>query len=389
LTGVPRTGATVAAAAAAVAVFFTAAALADTTPRWRPASEQVVLVLPDTMARLPADARVAPSPLRDAERAESLAALARQSQDARWFGRAEAVVEPWVARPDAPPRILVVAADLAQQRHDFTVARGFLDRALAVEADNPGARLQRANVELLLGDFAAARADCRAVFAAGDAFAGTVCLASATTGRGSVGRGRQLMAALDRQGEVPAALARWQLLTAADLAARDGDSKAALDYLSRAHALDPVQQETRARLAEALITRGESRAALDLAAGENVSAALLVARLRAASRIDAASALAARRELDTLLEVGRLRGTNSHRREAAELALYVDGDARRALALARENFAVQKDTPDLRLLVSAAMAAGDGATIRSLRDWLAETGFEDRVVAAQLAKAGP
>ena len=375
------------ASATAVATFITAWAHAETAPRWRPRDgSDLILVLP--VAPGPADAGAAADPLRVAAQADAFIALARRSRDARWFGRAEALVEPWVARPDAPARLLVAAADVAQQRHDFTAARGYLDRALAADPGNAGARLQRANVAQLLGDFIAARSDCRAVLVSGNAFAGTTCLAATATGPGSVARGRKLLTALDRQGEVPAAVARWQLLTAADLASRDGDADAELAFLARAHALDPAHEETRARLAALLVDRGDAKAALTLAAGENVSAALLVARLRAATGIDAGIALAARQELDALLEVGRLRGTRTHLREAGELALRADRDPRRALALARENFAIQKDTPDLRLFVDAAVAAQDHGTIRYLQDWMAATGFEDRVAASRLSKAG-
>ena len=389
MSSVSHRRATVAVSAAAVAAFIAASALAETAPRWRPQDGgDVVLVLPDSAARSSNDARTMPDPLLATEQAEAFAALARRSRDARWFGRAEALVEPWIARSEAPSRLLVAAADLAQQRHEFSVARGLLDRALAAGPDDAGAHLQRANVALLLGDFRAARADCRAVLATGDALAATICLASAATGPGSVARARRLLDAIDQRDDLPAPLARWQLLTAADLASRDGDPDAALAFLSRAHALDPAHEETRARLAALLIERGDPRAALRLAAGENVSAALLVARLRAAASIDPGVAFAARRELDALLEVGRLRGTNAHLREAGELALRADRDPRRALVLARENFAVQKDTPDLRLLVEAAIAAEDHATISYLRDWLAQTGFEDRIATDRLARTG-
>jgi hypothetical protein len=67
----------------------------------------------------------------------------------------------------------------------------------------------------------------------------------------------------------------------------------------------------------------------------------------------------------------------------------VDGDAERALALARRNFALQKDTPDLRLYADAALAARDHVAVGELRQWLASTGFEDRAVAARLAEAAP
>jgi tetratricopeptide (TPR) repeat protein len=389
LPGVSPSDAAVVALATAAAALISTFAHAGTAPRWRPRDgAELILVLPNAPAPAPADAGAAADPVGVAAQAEGFIALARRTRDARWFGRAEALVEPWAARPDAPARLLVAAADVAQQRHDFAVARGFLDRALTADSGNVGARLQRANIALLLGDFSAARADCRAVLMAGNTLAGTTCLASAATGPGSVARARNLLAALDRRGGAPAELARWQLLTAADLASRDGDPDSALQLLTRAHTLDPAHEETRARLAALFVDRGDEKAALALAAGENVSAALLVVRLRAASRIDPGIAVAARRELDALLEVGRLRGTSAHLREAGELALRADRDPGRALAFARENFAIQKDTPDLRLFVDAAVAAQDRASIRYLRDWMAATGFEDRVAASHLARAG-
>ena len=197
-------------------------------------------------------------------------------------------------------------------------------------------------------------------------------------------------APLDDAGPAAPDVARWLLLTESDLALRDGDAHAALKYLARAHALDPDHEETRARLAELLIEQGDAADALTLPRGSTVSAALLVRRIRAASGIDAVEAAAARRELDTLLAVGRpaQERTAPHLREEGELALFVDRDAARALALARQNFALQKDTPDVRLLLGAAVAAGDKPALSELRRWLESTGFEDHVVAAGLRAAG-
>ena len=229
-----------------------------------------------------------------------------------------------------------------------------LDRAIDADPGDGGARIQRANVALLLGEFEAARRDCLAVLQGGATFPGTVCLASTMTGPGSLQRARRLLAPFDDAGPAAPDIARWLLLTESDLALRDGDAHAAQQYLARAHALDPDHEETRARLAELLIEQGDAANALTLARGSTVSAALLVRRIRAASGIDAAEAAAARRELDALLAVGRLRGTTPHLREEGELALFVDRDAARALVLARQNFALQKDTPDVRLLLGAA-----------------------------------
>ena len=384
----PRRQATVAAWAAAVAIFSSVAGAGE-IERHRPADgHAVVLALPAGVSRAQAMAADAADPERAANDAEALLWLARTTRDARYFGRAQALVEPWMARQDATPRLLVAAADLAQQRHEFASAQQLLNRAIDADPKDGGARLQRANVALLLGEFDAARRDCLAVLQGGATFPGTVCLASTMTGPGSLQRARQLLAPFDDAGAAATDAARWLLLTESDLALRDGDAQAAQQYLARAHALDPDHEETRARLAEILIEQGDAANALTLARGSTVSAALLVRRIRAASGIDTAEAASARRELDTLLAVGRRRGTTPHLREEGELALYVDRDPARALVLARQNFALQKDTPDVRLLLGAALAAGDKPTLAELRRWLASTGFEDHVVAARLKAAG-
>lgn len=384
----PRRQATVAAWAAAVALFSSIAG-AEETARYRPADgDRVVLTLPAGVLRAQAMPTDTADPERAAIDAEALLQLARTTRDPRYFGRAEALVEPWIARQDATPRLLVAAADLAQQRHEFVNARQLLNRAIDADPQNGGARIQRANVALLLGEFDAARRDCLAVLQSGATFPGTVCLASTMTGPGSLQRARRLLAPFDGAEPEAPDIARWLLLTESDLALRDGDEPAAQHYLARAHALDPDHEETRARLAELLIEHGDAKDALTLARGSTVSAALLVRRIRAASGIDAVEAASARRELDTLLAVGRRRGTTPHLREEGELALYVDRDAARALTMARQNFALQKDTPDVRLLLGAAVAAGDKPTLAELRRWLASTGFEDQVVAARLKAAG-
>ena len=73
----------------------------------------------------------------------------------------------------------------------------------------------------------------------------------------------------------------------------------------------------------------------------------------------------------------RLRGDRAHQREEARFLLHLRGDATAALPLAKENWAVQKELADLRLLLEAALAAKDPETVRSVRDWLARTQMED------------
>jgi hypothetical protein len=73
----------------------------------------------------------------------------------------------------------------------------------------------------------------------------------------------------------------------------------------------------------------------------------------------------------------RLRGDSVHRREEARFVLHLLGDAPAALALARENWAVQREPSDARILLEAAAAAGVPGAARPVLRFLARTGLED------------
>ena len=72
----------------------------------------------------------------------------------------------------------------------------------------------------------------------------------------------------------------------------------------------------------------------------------------------------------------RLRGDAPHLREEARLALDIDRDAARALALARQQWALQKEPADAVLLLRSARAAGQDVQ-RELASWLPDPARAD------------
>jgi len=242
----------------------------------------------------------------------------------------------------------------------------------------------RANLRLLAGEFAESRRDCRAVFEIGQLYAATVCASAAQTGPDSVARARNLLAALGVDDAASIELRRWRLLTEADLASRADDAGSALGLLERAHALDTTHEEARTQLAELVLEQGDPARSLGLALAPNPSPARLVIQIRAALALDDPRAEQWHHDLDDMLDLDRQHGIPPHLREESQIALHVDRDAGTALALAQENFVTQKDTRDLRMLVAAALVAGDPNAVDAIRSWLSTTGFEDRAVARQL-----
>ena len=59
-------------------------------------------------------------------------------------------------------------------------------------------------------------------------------------------------------------------------------------------------------------------------------------------------------------------------------------DATGALALARANWDVQREPADLRVLIDAARAAGDAATLAIARDWIGANRLDDAALRVAL-----
>jgi molybdopterin converting factor small subunit len=84
--------------------------------------------------------------------------------------------------------------------------------------------------------------------------------------------------------------------------------------------------------------------------------------------------------IEELLRLEGERRERVHLREETLLALGTGTPAGETLALARQNFAAQREAIDARLLARAAVNARDDRALRELREWRDSTGFEDRLV---------
>jgi hypothetical protein len=168
----------------------------------------------------------------------------------------------------------------------------------------------------------------------------------------------------------------------ADFADRRGDARAAEALLREAMAATPANEGVRSALCDLLIARGALREALAVVNLPAPSTGLLARRARAQQLLHDPALSATRGQLDDLLTLATRRGEIPHLREEALFALDVDNDINRALDLAKQNFATQRETIDARLLARAARAKGDQAALDLVTRWMRETGFEDQQLLA-------
>src|SRR4029078_4392639 len=92
---------------------------------------------------------------------------------------------------------------------------------------------------------------------------------------------------------------------------------------------------------------------------------------KALQRPEADAAIAT---LRARFDASRARGDVVHRREDSRFQWQLNGDAQPALRLARENWTVQREPADLRVLAEAASATGDSGAKETVRQWLRPNG---------------
>jgi tetratricopeptide (TPR) repeat protein len=292
----------------------------------------------------------------------------RATGDPRFLGMAEAALAPWWTAPDAPAPALLMRAIIKQSRHDFAGALGDLDRLIAARPNDAQALLTRATVLGVQGRYGEARRDCAALAPRTTALVAAACGAGAT--RDADDAYRSLVdapvAALDDAG-----VRAWASTLAGELAARRGDADAAERHFRAALALDPRDAYLKGAFADFLLDRARPREALPLVEDETRNDALLL-RLALAERVlpDRAESYRMHRdELAARFDAARRLGDTVHRREEARFRLVIEGDAQGAVALARDNWAVQREPADLRILVEAARAAQDRSALAMANAW--------------------
>lgn len=309
----------------------------------------------------------------------------RAEGDPRWHGRAEAALRPWLKASAPPPAVRLLRATLRQQRHDFAGALLDLDALIRQRPDDLQARLTRATVLLVQGRPAAALPDCNALAAARrNLLAAAVCLASVRGLDGHLDAAAETLAgALAASAQAPAGERRWAWTTLAELEARRGRPDLAEQAFLAALALidaesgggDPYLLAARA---DFLLATGRADAARTLTAPHRAIDNLMLRHALALAALADPALPAAVAELDARFTESRLRGeAGIHKREEALYWLALKRDPVRALALAVDNWSVQRQPIDARLLLVAAQAAEAPAAAEPVRVWLQETGIED------------
>ena len=357
---------------------------------------QVLERLPDRSAsqyrvlkRLQAAAAAAPGDVGSAVAlANSYYQISRSEGDPRYLGYAQAALAPWWKNPEAPTAVLVTRATILQSNHEFDRALADLNKAIAREPRNGRALLVRATVLTVQGKYVEARADCPKLYGLVPEFYVLACTAGIDS---LTGKARTAAATLERAlSTVPAedkTAHAWGESLLGEFSQRQGNATAARHFQA-ALAADPRDLYTLGAYGDWLLDHQRAADVIPLVQNETRVDALLLRLALAQKALQRPEANATIATLRARFDASRARGDVVHRREESRFQLQLNGDAQSALRLARENWAVQREPADLRVLAEAASATGDAGAKEIVRQWLAQTGLEYPEVAAMVDAGG-
>lgn len=313
----------------------------------------------------------------------------RDTGDARYLGRAQAVIIPWTLKRPVSNDALVVQATILQSRHQFVESRRILQAVLQRDPDNMQAWLTLASVALVQGDMDEGRRDCSHLVRDSDALVVVGCIGSwsAVTGNAQntlLG----IEAVMKTEQTASPALQSWAHGLMADAAKYLGQAERADAEYKQAMQLAPGDNFLIATYGDFLLDHGRAREVLDLTRGYSQSDTSFLRQVLAEAALKLPVANADIQSMASRFRDLEQRGDSAlYGREEARFALELQHDPARALKLAQANWSIQHAPEDIRIYLEAALAAGQPASAQVVLDLLARTHLQDpkvRALAAQV-----
>lgn len=355
---------------------------------YRPASDAMVL------ATVPAGTRPVTTRPGDLQSAVAQAAAdvesARTSGDPRYLGYAQSALGPWWKAKNAPLPVVLIRAQIHQHNHLFEAALVDLDHALQLDPRNVQARLTRAAIYQVQGNYTAAMTDCRNLALIVEPLVTIDCMSRVSSLRGDARPAyRRLLTLRDRADGVEPRQRREIELTLADISTRLGEVDAARQHYELALSATDVDAYTLLTFADFLLDQREYRQVIALFERYPEYADLLLRAALAARAMNTANAGQLAQRLREQYAAHQRRGDFVPSRDYARFLLDIEGKASAALDAALFNWRSQREPADALIVVRAAIAAGRPPAAAPVMTFIREHGPEDVRLASLLEQIPP
>ncbi|MBA3966568.1 MAG: hypothetical protein H0X47_12490 [Nitrospirales bacterium] len=313
--------------------------------------------------------------------------LGRAEADPRYDGYAQAALQPWWNSSNPPTPVLLLRALLRQRSHQFDEALVDLTHILRIQPNHAQAWLTRAVIHQVRGHYEEAQDNCLPLLRLTDALISTTCIANVTSLNGQAKNSYQgLLNIFSQTSTTDPQLKLWALAVLAEMAARLGDTVAAEAHFQQAMSLGLRDLNLVAAYSDWLLDQNRPADALALLGDDLRSDGLLLRAALAAQQLNSPQLPQYIANLSARFADNRLRGDARHLREEARFTLHLLHQPHQALQLAEDNWKIQREPWDARILLEAAHAAGNHKAAQPVIAWLKTVKLEDRLIHQLIAQ---
>jgi hypothetical protein len=322
--------------------------------------------------------------------------LSMAQGDPRYVGYASAALAPLdKAAPVSNAGYWQIKGMLQQYSHNFDGALASLDKASLADPKSPDPMAWRSAIQMVQANYPKAQSECEALKPLTTPLFATGCsqyvLAHSGGAPGLQNAFDTLNAAVKAEPNAQAELMLWELTRLAEMAIRLKHFDEADAFFQRALKLGVTDQFLLGAYADFLLLQKKPEAVITLLADWERSDILLL-RLALAGKATNHKKAAdwASNLRDRFVEAAK-RGDRLHEQEAARFELDIENNPKKALALAANNYKLQKEPRDAEVLMRTALAAKDAAAAEPALTWLKQNKYEDAQLAdlaAGLARLG-
>jgi tetratricopeptide (TPR) repeat protein len=342
-------------------------------PRSFSSSQREVAKLRQQLSRSPHDVELA------CEVARQFMGLGIAQGDPRFFGYARAALGPWWNAEQASSSILKIRAKLKEKEHLYDDAIADLSQILRGQPEDDQVLLEIANLYRVQGKFDLANEACDKL----EAFAGVVptTLArapiQAATGQAEIAYESLQKILPEARSQFPTTV-QWIITSQAQISAALGRAALAEQHFQEGLAAQPNDIYLLRSYGDFLLDTGKPKVALKVLQ-EHIrdTAILLGATIAARDSGDRSLTEEWVDQLATRFREARIRNDQTHGRLEARFVLKLQNDPNNALSIALKNWEQQKELSDARLVLEAALKAGNPSSVSSVLDFLEMSGMQD------------
>lgn len=315
---------------------------------------------------------------RAAQLAQGYIEYGRTEGDPRYYGYAEGVLKPWWNLSNPPVSALLLRATLRQARHDFKGALADLSTILKATPEHPQAWLTQALLQQVQADYPAAKRSCFNLLRLSTELIAASCASVVGSLTGQAKKSYQLLQRVYNQNpEASPDLRVWVLTLLAEMAVRLGQDQQAEIHFKQALQAGVRDVYLLAAYADFLLDQGRAEEIEALLRDDNRSDALLLRLTLAEKFLNKATMGGHVDALRARFAASRARTDSVHQREEARYTLHLLNQPEPALLLAAQNWKVQREPDDARILLESALAAGNSKAAQPVLEWMASNKVED------------